>query len=71
MRLRATAPMRVRVAGAGLDLSYAAGDEIRTEISCKWTKESFERALAGTGLAPDRWFTDEKGWFADALLVRR
>jgi L-histidine N-alpha-methyltransferase len=70
MRLRATAPMRVRVPGASLDLSYAAGDEIRTEISCKWTKESFAHALEGTGLACDRWFTDPAGWFADALLVR-
>ena len=70
MRLRATTPMRVRVPGAGLDLSYAAGDEIRTEISCKWTKASFERLLEGIGLRPEGWFTDPREWFALALLVR-
>jgi L-histidine Nalpha-methyltransferase len=70
MRLRATAPMRVRVPGAGLDLSYAAGDEIRTEISCKWTKASFEGLLPGSGLAPECWFTDPRGWFGLAMLVR-
>ena len=71
MRLRASRAQRVRVPGAGLDLAFAPGDEIRTEISCKYTRESFETLLAGTGLGLDRWYTDPEALFALALLGRR
>jgi L-histidine N-alpha-methyltransferase len=70
MRLRARRPQHVRIPDAGLDLSFAAGDEIRTEISCKYTRESVEERLGGTGLRMDRWFTDEDDRFALALLRR-
>lgn len=70
MRLRSARPQRVRVPAAGLDLAFAAGDEIRTEISCKYTRASFDALLPGTGLAPDRWYTDPENLFALALLSR-
>jgi L-histidine N-alpha-methyltransferase len=70
MRLRATREMRVRVPGAALDLTYHAGDEIRTELSCKYTRQSFVARAAGTGLRLERWFTDPEQLFALALLVR-
>jgi L-histidine N-alpha-methyltransferase len=71
MRLRARRPQHVLIPEAGLDLRFAAGDEIRTEISCKYTRESIEERLGGTGLSMDRWFTDEDDRFALALLRRR
>lgn len=70
MRLRARRPQHVRIPEAGLDLRFAAGDEIRTEISCKYTRASVEERLAGTSLRMDRWFTDEDHRFALALLRR-
>jgi L-histidine Nalpha-methyltransferase len=70
MRLRARRPMRVRVPRAGLDLSYRKGDELRTEISCKYTRASLEARLGGTGLRLRRFYTDEEELFALALLVR-
>jgi L-histidine N-alpha-methyltransferase len=70
MRLRARRPQHVRIPEAGLDLRFAAGDEIRTEISCKYTRESVEERRGGTGLRMDRWFTDEDDRFALALLRR-
>ncbi len=70
MRLRSARPQRVRVPAAGLDLAFAAGEEIRTEISCKYTRTSFDSLLPGTGLAPDRWYTDPENLFALALLSR-
>ena len=70
MRLRASRDMRVCVPGARLDLTYRAGDEIRTELSCKYTRQSFASRVAGTGLRLDRWFTDPEQLFASALLVR-
>ena len=70
MRLRASRDMHVSVPGAALDLRYRAGDEIRTELSCKYTRQSFARRVAGTGLRLDRWLSDPDQLFASALLVR-
>jgi len=70
MRLRATRTMRVRVPAAELDLCFDAGDEIRTEVSCKYTRESFRARLAGTGLQIEEWFTDPEELFASVLLRR-
>jgi len=71
MRLRATRPMRVHVRGAGVRRDFARGDEIRTEISCKYTRERLAGMLPGTGLDLEGWLTDPAGWFALALLRRR
>jgi L-histidine Nalpha-methyltransferase len=70
MRLRARRAQRVRVPRAELALALAAGDEIRTELSCKFTRSSFALRLAGTGLRLARWYTDPDALFASALLVR-
>lgn len=68
MRLRARRPLEVRIKKAGLNLRYEAGDEIRTEISCKYTRGSFEALLPGTGFAAEQWYTDDDRLFALALL---
>jgi L-histidine N-alpha-methyltransferase len=70
MRLVSARRQRVRIAGAWLDLVFAPGDEIRTEYSCKYTRASFERRLAGTGLTLGRWYTDPERLFALALCTR-
>ena len=68
MRLRATRGTRAALPPCGLDLTLERGDEIRTEISCKFTRASLEARLEGTGLRIDRWFTDPEELFALALL---
>lgn len=70
MRLAATRVSHVRVPAAGLVIDFAPGDEIRTEISCKYTGESFAALLAGTRLAIERWYTDPEQLFALGLLRR-
>lgn len=70
MRLRARQPMRVHVKGRGLTLLYKAGDEIRTEISCKYTRPAFEALLGPTPLILEKWYTDPEELFALALLRR-
>lgn len=70
MRLVATRHSRVRVEGAWLDLQFREGEEIRTEISCKYTPASFARCIAGAPFRIERWYTDAEGLFALALLVR-
>ena len=69
MRLRARRPQRVRIPGAGLNLRLPAGTEIRTEISCKYSRASLETRLPGTGLRLEGWHTDEANRFGLALLV--
>src|SRR5262249_41999994 len=70
MRLRARRPTQARIPRAGRSLRFAAGDEIRTEISCKYSRESLEAKLAGTGLVLSQWYTDPEQLFALALLER-
>jgi L-histidine N-alpha-methyltransferase len=70
MRLRARRAVRAGVPGAGVEIALAAGEEIRTELSCKYTRESLSSRLPGTGLLLDRWTTDPESLFASALLRR-
>jgi L-histidine N-alpha-methyltransferase len=69
MRLRAIRPTRVRVAGAGIERAFEAGDEIRTEISCKYTRASLEALLPKTLRLVD-WLTDDEELFALAVMER-
>jgi L-histidine Nalpha-methyltransferase len=70
MRLRARRKLTARVPGARTELRLAAGDEIRTELSCKYTRDSLTARLAGTGLRVERWITDPDNLFASVLLRR-
>jgi len=67
MRLRARRATGAWL-GYGNELRLEAGDEIRTEISCKYTRKSLERTLDGTGLALSNWYTDPDALFALALV---
>lgn len=68
MRLVAAAAQEVRVPGApGGVLHLAAGEEIRTEISAKYTRERVEALLAAAGMPAVAWFTDRRAWFGMAL----
>jgi L-histidine N-alpha-methyltransferase len=64
MRLRARSAQSVRIEGADLDLELAAGEDIRTEISAKFTPERIERELAAAGFRLDELWTDRGGRFA-------
>jgi L-histidine N-alpha-methyltransferase len=70
MRLRATRATSVRIPSAGVARTFDRGDEIRTEISCKYTRERLSGLLAGSGLAVEAWHTDDAGQFAVTLLRR-
>ena len=63
-------PRRCECRGRGSCAQFARGAEIRTEISCKYTRESIEALLGGSGLVIERWFTDAESLFALALLRR-
>jgi L-histidine N-alpha-methyltransferase len=67
MRLRAGADLKVEVAALDSVIAFAAGEEIRTEISAKFRKERIEAELASAGLRLAHWWTDPAGDFALSL----
>jgi L-histidine Nalpha-methyltransferase len=67
MRLRANGAQRVRIEGANLEVTFADGEEIRTEISSKFTRDAVERELTGAGLHLDEFFTDAGDLFGLAF----
>jgi L-histidine Nalpha-methyltransferase len=71
MRLVATEPSRVTLRSLDLDLEFASGSELRTEISCKFTRDSLAQSAAAAGFEVDGWTTDPEQLFALALLRKR
>jgi L-histidine Nalpha-methyltransferase len=71
MRLRANGAQAVRIDGAGLELRFADGEEIRTEISTKFTRDAVAAELDAAGLALDDFFTDGAGLFGLAFASPR
>ncbi len=67
MRLRATGGQRVRVGHLDLTVEFAAGEELRTEISAKFRRDRLAAELSAAGLTLDRWWTDPDGDFALTL----
>jgi L-histidine Nalpha-methyltransferase len=71
MRLRARRPQTVLIAGLGLRVEFAAGEELRTEISAKFTRRRLEADFRAAGMVLERWFTDPEELFAVSLAARR
>ncbi len=69
MRLRAAADQTVRVRDLGLTVEFAAGEEMRTEVSAKFRPDGARAELAAAGLAMRSWWTDEAGQFGLSLSV--
>jgi len=67
IRLRSLAKQTVRLDGLDLTVRFAAGEEMRTEISSKFTREGLEGVYREAGLRPDGWFTDSAGDYALSL----
>jgi L-histidine Nalpha-methyltransferase len=68
MRLVATRSVRVRLEKLDLDLDLTQGAEIRTELSCKFTRSSLENHAREAGLTITGWYSDPEALFALALL---
>ncbi|SUA02834.1 S-adenosyl-L-methionine-dependentmethyltransferase [Mycolicibacterium fortuitum] len=70
MWLRADAPQKVRVAALDLDVAFGAGEEMLTEVSCKFRADGVADELAKAGLRQTHWWTDEAGDFGLSLAVK-
>ncbi len=67
IRLRSLADQEVRLDNLDLEVAFAAGEEMRTEISTKFTRQRLESVYAGAGLELCGWFTDAAGDYALSL----
>lgn len=67
MRLVALRRVEARLAALDLGLAFDQGEELHTEISCKFRRETVAEAFRGAGLVLERWMIDEPGDFALAL----
>ncbi len=67
MRLRARREHTTLVRALDLPVHFDAGEELRTEISAKFTPERLEGDLSAAGLEIVRWFTDPDELFALTL----
>jgi len=70
MRLRATDVQRVHIGALDLDIDFAAREELRTEISAKFTPERLVSDLNAAGLELVELYTDPDDLFAVSLSRR-
>jgi L-histidine Nalpha-methyltransferase len=70
MYLRAERAQRVNIAALDLTVEFAAGEEILTEVSCKFRPDAVAAELARAGLRGTRWWTDDAGDFGLSLAVK-
>jgi L-histidine N-alpha-methyltransferase len=71
MRLRAREEMSVALPALDMTVEFAAGEELRTEISCKFTPEDVEAELDDASLRMEAFHTDADGLFALSRSVLR
>ncbi len=60
MRLRAERACQVQIRTLELEVNFAAGEELRTEISAKFTHARIKDDLAAAGLEPVELYTDDQ-----------
>lgn len=70
MHLVARAEQTVTVPTRG-HIVIAAGESVRTEISCKYDRATVSRLFEDAGLELEEWVTDARGWFALVTARRR
>ncbi len=70
MWLRATSEQRVHIAALDLAVDFAAGEEMLTEVSCKFRPDGVEAELAAAGLRRTHWWTDPAGDFGLSLSTK-
>jgi L-histidine Nalpha-methyltransferase len=70
MWLRAERAQRVRIGALDLTVEFAAGEQLLTEVSCKFRAEAVAAELAQAGLRRTRWWTDDAGDFGLSLSVK-
>ena len=71
MRLRAREACSVQIEAVGLGVEFEEGEELRTEISAKFTRQRLQADFDAAGLALEQWYTDGDELFALSLARSR
>jgi L-histidine N-alpha-methyltransferase len=71
MRLRSRTAQTVKIPALDLAVDFAAGEELRTEVSAKFREEGVRAELSTCALELSHWWTDREGRFALSLSVAR
>jgi L-histidine N-alpha-methyltransferase len=71
MRLRSRTAQTVKVPALDLAVDFAAGEDLRTEVSAKFRQEGVRAELARAGMELTHWWTDRAERFALSLSVVR
>ncbi|MFC5994264.1 L-histidine N(alpha)-methyltransferase [Pseudonocardia hispaniensis] len=71
MRLRAERDMTVTLAALDLVVRFAAGEEMRTEISAKFRRDGVRAMLGEAGFELSRWWADADDRFGLSLAIAR
>ena len=67
MHLRADRAMQVLIPEIGLEVDFAEGEELSTEVSAKFHRDGVEAELDKAGFTPGAWWTDSEDRFALSL----
>ncbi|BBX46849.1 L-histidine N(alpha)-methyltransferase [Mycobacterium cookii] len=70
MSLQVDEAQKVYIRALDLAVEFAAGEQMLTEVSCKFRAEKVAAELAQAGLRDSRWWTDAAGDFGLSLSVK-
>jgi L-histidine N-alpha-methyltransferase len=70
MWLRSERAQRVSIAALSLTVEFQAGEQVLTEVSCKFRADGVADELAHAGLRLTQWWTDAAGDFGLSLSVK-
>lgn len=70
MSLRSLRDSEIRIDALDMNVHFAAGELMRTEISAKFTPEQVREELKAAGLSVTRWWTDRQGDFGLSLSTK-
>ena len=70
MWLRTEFAQRVHIRALDLSVEFGAGEEMLTEVSCKFRPDAVVAELAVAGLRRTHWWTDSAGDFGLSLAVK-
>lgn len=70
MWLRASGAQDVTIGALDLAVDFVDGEEMLTEVSCKFRPEQVTEELAAVGLRRRRWWTDAAGDFGLSLAIK-
>ncbi|MEU8952622.1 L-histidine N(alpha)-methyltransferase, partial [Streptomyces sp. NPDC048489] len=69
MRLRSRTEQTVKIPALDLAVDFAAGEDLRTEISAKFREDGVQRELSAAGFDLTRWFTSPGQLYGLALAT--